>query len=263
MDYTGNKLENLLGSGSYKMYDRLNDFITDNYNVEQLWDKGGKYGEACLRYSRSGKTLCTLYFRKQQLGIWIIFGRDERNRFEEERSRFSSELQEKYDEPEVYHDGKWLTFDVEDDRLFDEIVKLLMIKKSPNRKLTMCGYCCDMCKAFVSNIKKKDERDSLSEYWHRYYDLDIQSQDISCDGCRCKKADAHRIDNACPVRFCVLDKKLNDCSECGKYPCDIFLSRKGLSYDEACEIEELDIESYYNFLGAFDNKSRLDRRQKY
>lgn len=44
-------------------------FLLDRYNIAPGWDKGGTYGKACLRYSRSGKTLCTLYFREKQLGI--------------------------------------------------------------------------------------------------------------------------------------------------------------------------------------------------
>ncbi len=259
MAYTADFLLGLLGADCYKMYERVNNFIMDGYNVNQMWDKGGKYGDICLRYSRSGKTLCTLYFRREQLGIWIILGKEERGKFEEKRNQFSHGLQEIYDMTEVYHDGKWLMFDVEDDYLYNEITSLLMVKKAPNRKFTMCGYCCDMCKAYAANIKKSDERQSLSEYWNKYYNLDISPENISCDGCRCMKADARRIDNACPVRDCVLHKKLNDCSECAKYPCDIFLSRKGLSYEEAYEIEKLDLSSYYDFLGAFDNKSRLDR----
>lgn len=44
------------------------------------------------------------------------------------------------------------------------------------------------------------------------------------------------------------------------YPCKTFMSRKGLSYNEAYEINELDILSYHEYLSAFDNKSRLDRK---
>ena len=127
----------LLGADCYKMYERVNKFIMDNYNVNQMWSKGGKYGDICLRYSRSGKTLCTLYFRQKQLGIWIILGKEERSRFEEMRNQFSHELQEIYDRTEVYHDGKWLMFDVEDDNLYNEIVLLLKVKKSPNKKPAM------------------------------------------------------------------------------------------------------------------------------
>lgn len=29
-------------------------------------------------------------------------------------------------------------------------------------ELTMCGYRCDLCKAFAPNIKKNDEREMVS-----------------------------------------------------------------------------------------------------
>ena len=48
----------------------------------------------------------------------------------------------------------------------------------------MCGYSCDLCKAFVSNIINKDEREILSNMWKKYYDLDIPTEEIYCDGCR-------------------------------------------------------------------------------
>ena len=33
------------------------------------------------------------------------------------------------------HDGKWLGFEVRDDSLIDDIIKLLHIKRKPNRKV--------------------------------------------------------------------------------------------------------------------------------
>lgn len=259
MNPTKNSLLNLLSEKVYTMYERIDTFIIDTYNIDLHWEKGGKYGELCLRYSRSGKTLCTLYFRKEQLGIWIILGKEERKKFDTEREQFSEYVKEKYDVTTVFHDGKWLMFDVYNCDLFNDIAKLISIKKNPNRQLTMCGYCCDMCKAYKANIKKKDEREKLSKFWKTYYELNIPAEAIECDGCRCMKAEAHRIDDNCPVRACVLQKDIINCSECKEYPCSLFLTRKGLSYEEANLIEEIDITNYYNYLMAFDNKSRLDR----
>ena len=259
MEYTKKQLKELTGAEYYGMYERLNEYILDSYNVNQQWDKGGKDWEICLRYGRSGKTLCTVYFRRGRIGVMVIFGKEERKKFEETESRFSETIRNIYYGAKTYHDGKWMMFDVNNAELLDEIKMLLEIKKSPNRILTMCGYCCDMCKAFVGNTRKKDEREILAGYWKRYYGLNIPVENMNCDGCRCKKADAHRVDDACPVRACVQDRKLTDCSECTDYPCEIFLSRKGLSHAEADGIEELDIPSYYEYLGAYDNQSRLDR----
>lgn len=260
MEYTVKQLQNLTGAECYAVYELFNNYILDHYNVDQLWDKGGKYGEVCLRYGRGGKTLCTIYFRQKQLGIWVVLGKEERIKFEEAESRFSEKTRDIYWRTKTYHDGKWLMFDVDNAELFDDIKALLEIKKSPNRNLTMCGYCCDMCKAFVGNIKKKDEREILTGYWNRYYGLNIPVENMNCDGCRCKRSNAHRVDDACPVRACVQSKKLNDCSECENYPCEIWNSRKGLSHAEANTVSELDILSYYEYLGAYDNRSRLERK---
>lgn len=262
MSYTRIQLQTLLGAECYSRYERLNNYISDHYNVDQIWDKGGKDWDTCLRYSRSGKTLCTAFFRQRQFGIMIILGKEERRKFEEMSARFSEEVRTKYASTHTYHDGKWLLFDVENDSLFSDIVMLLSIKRTPGRKLTMCGYCCDICRAFAGNIRKKDERAALSGYWKDYFGLDIPVDEMHCDGCRCKKADAHLLDDSCPVRACVLDKKLNDCSECASYPCDTFLTRKGYSHEEVDAIKELDIFNYYTYLCAFDNQSRLDRKEK-
>lgn len=134
MEYTAEEIKEILGAQCSKMYEQLDSFIMENYNINRVWAKGGKYGKACLRYSKSGKTLCTVYLREKQSGVWIILDKEERNRFEAERDKFSAEVQEKYDATQTFHDGKWLMFDFENDSLFDEIRMLLEIKKKPNKK---------------------------------------------------------------------------------------------------------------------------------
>lgn len=262
MGYTKKQLEELIGTEFYRMYWQFNDYVLDHYNVSQIWDKGGRDWESCVRYSRSGKTLCTAFFRKEKVGVLIIFGKKERERFEETADRFCAAVRENYDSAETYHDGKWMMFDLDAPGMLSELELLLAVKKAPNRKSAMCGYCCDMCKAFAGNVKKNDQRAILSEYWKKYYGLDIPAEKMQCDGCRCKKDDARRIDGACPVRACAMGRKFHDCSECAEYPCENFLSRKGLSLEEADAACGLDLWDYYEYLSAFDNKSRLDRRKR-
>ena len=128
-------------------------------------------------------------------------------------------------------------------------------------ELTMCGYICEQCKAFAPNIQRKDERKELSEIWKKYYDLDIPAEEIYCDGCRCDKPDAKRIDKECPVRYCVLEKSLQHCGECEQYPCETFNLRKGLCLEEAKrqQCENFSIDEYTDYLSAFDNRTRLDK----
>ena len=130
--------------------------------------------------------------------------------------------------------------------------------------ITRCGYCCNLCKAFAPNIKDNDQRQELSKVWKEYYDLDIPTDDIYCDGCRCEKQTSKLIDTSCPVRKCVIDEKLNHCGDCSKYPCSTFNERKGLSASEAEEKlgENYDASKYNEYLLAYDNKSRIDEYKK-
>ena len=253
-----------LGNSAFLLYDEICNYINDNYNMELAWDKGGRYGKYVLRFQKSKKTLCTLYIKENQLGVWIIFGKEEREKFETIRNNLSEAILKRYDETETYHDGKWLALDLYENCYIEDIKHILLIKKKPNRELTMCGYCCELCKAYAPNIKKCDERNELANIWRKYYGLEYSPESIYCDGCRSMKENAKRVDNNCPVRSCVLSKKIHDCAECENYPCDVFMQRKGLPQEDA-ENEQKELfnqREYQDYLLAYDNKSRLDRKRK-
>ena len=96
----------------------------------------------------------------------------------------------------------------------------------------------------------------------KYYDLDIL-QSVYCEGCRSMRKDARRIDNNCPVRACVLRNRIDNCGQCSKYRCDIFMEIKGLSYVEARKEQGqlFDEEEYEEYMLAYVNVSRLDRQR--
>ncbi|MFZ5354847.1 MAG: DUF3795 domain-containing protein [Bacillota bacterium] len=131
-------------------------------------------------------------------------------------------------------------------------------------RITMCGYRCDLCKAFAPNIKKEDQREQLSNIWNKYYELNISPENIYCDGCRCNKENAKRIDMSCPVRKCVIDRNIHSCGDCDDLPCNTFEERKGLSIDEAKEKlgSEFCISEYNDFLLAYDNFTRIEKYRK-
>lgn len=68
------------------------------------------------------------------MGFMVILGKDERLKFETDRDHYSKEVQRIYDETQTYHDGKWLMFEPKDTTLFDDFMRLLRIKRKPNRK---------------------------------------------------------------------------------------------------------------------------------
>ncbi len=58
-----------------------------------------------------GQTLCSLYAKSNCVGFMIIFGKDERTKFEDIRSTLSDDVCRQYDEAKTYRDGKWVMFE--------------------------------------------------------------------------------------------------------------------------------------------------------
>ena len=127
-------LKNLLGQSLFEVWTKLCAAIDGQYDMERLWDKGGKAWTYEYKYRRGGKTLCSLYARENCIGFMIIFGKNEREKFEASRERYSEQIQMIYDAAKTYHDGKWVMFQPVDTVLFDDFVRLLGIKRKPNKK---------------------------------------------------------------------------------------------------------------------------------
>lgn len=102
--------------------------------MDRLWEKGGKAWIYEYKYRRGGKTLCALYAREGCMGFMVILGKDERVKFEEDRESYAIEVQRIYEETQTYHDGKWMMFEPTDTSLFEDFIRLLRIKRKPNRK---------------------------------------------------------------------------------------------------------------------------------
>lgn len=128
------ELKNLLGESLFEVWIKLCAAIDEKYDMDHLWDNGGKAWTYEYKYRRGGKTLCTLYARENCVGFMIIFGKNEREKFEASRERYSEQIQTIYDTAKTYHDGKWVMFQPVDTILFDDFVRLLGIKRKPNKK---------------------------------------------------------------------------------------------------------------------------------
>ena len=130
---TPETLEALTGKELYDLWTSLHQLIEQKYNMEQMWNHGGKKWTYEYKYRRGGKTLCALYAKEQTIGFMVILGKDERTKFESMRELFSNAAQKIYDETTTFHDGKWLMFELKDTSLFNDIERLLSIKRKPNR----------------------------------------------------------------------------------------------------------------------------------
>ena len=123
----------LVGKPLYEIWTQLCALIDEKYNMERLWGSGGKAWTYEYKFRRGGKTLCALYARENCIGFMVILGKEERLKFEKERGAYTEEVQRVYEEAQTYHDGKWMMFEPTDTALFDDFIRLLGIKRRPNR----------------------------------------------------------------------------------------------------------------------------------
>ncbi len=128
------EMTRLIGEPLYDVWRKLDALIKERYDMDCSWNQGGKAWKYEYKYRRGGKTLCALVAKENCVGFMVILGKGERVKFEADRARYTKEVQRVYDEAQTYHDGKWLMFAPKDTTLFDDFIRLLGIKRRPNRK---------------------------------------------------------------------------------------------------------------------------------
>jgi hypothetical protein len=131
---TNQELNEMLGTEKYNVWAGVCNLVENLYEMDILrkntsWNNW-KYEH---KYRRGGKTLCTLYAKENCFSIQIVFGKDERAKFEHEQHTYSDEIQSIYNNSTTYHDGKWMSFEPVNS-LLEDIQKLLCIKRKPNKK---------------------------------------------------------------------------------------------------------------------------------
>ena len=124
--------------------------------------------------------------------------------------------------------------------------------------LTRCGYRCDLCLAYRPNVQRDpSNQQKLSDGWFKYFGFRIEPAQIICDGCM--EDNPRLIDRSCPVRPCVMERKLDNCSQCSLYICEK-LHERVVTYEEVQLRVAIDISSddYSAFIQPYENKRRLE-----
>lgn len=130
---TREEMSELVGKQKIHVWEEMCKMIESSYEMERIWNNGGKAWKYEYKYRRGGKTLCALYAKDNCFGFMVIFGKAEREKFEAEREGYSETVQMLYDDATTYHDGKWIMFELIDTSLFADMEKLLRIKRKPNK----------------------------------------------------------------------------------------------------------------------------------
>ncbi len=128
------ELTALLGEDLYTVWNSLCHAVEERYDMERLWDKGYREWVYEYKYRRGGKTLCTLYAKENAIGFLVIFGKAEREKVEAHKGDYSEEVYRAYEEAKTFHDGKWVMVRPTSIAVLDDLMKLLVLKRRPNRK---------------------------------------------------------------------------------------------------------------------------------
>jgi len=130
------QVKEMLGNAS-PAWEKITGHIRFYYVMDEKWAEGKPthkhYNNLFIR--RGGKAFITLSLREGYFIACVVLGEKEREIFEQQRDGFGDQIRKAYDEAHTYHDGKWLAFDVYDESLIDDIIRLLHIKRKPNRKV--------------------------------------------------------------------------------------------------------------------------------
>lgn len=124
----------LVGRPLFDVWIALCAAIDEKYDMDRLWNSGGRAWTYEYKYRRGGRTLCALYAREKAIGFMVIFGKEEQAAFEAEREQYSQRVQAVYDGAKTYRDGKWVMFEPTDLSMVDDFVRLLALKRKPNKK---------------------------------------------------------------------------------------------------------------------------------
>ncbi len=128
------EIEALIGKNTLGIWESLAESIDRLYEMDKYWNKGFGDWVYEYKYRRGGKTLCTFYAKQDVANLLVILGKMEREKFEQQRGNFSERFLALYDSTKIYYDGKWLWIPIDEKLETEDILRLLKIKRRPNRK---------------------------------------------------------------------------------------------------------------------------------
>jgi hypothetical protein len=121
-----------VGAEAFEHWAELRNWIEAFYPgvFAPEWLYGGKKRGWSLRYKKT-KAFCTLLPQYKLFSAVVVLGRAEREKFEERRYVWRSQVVKLYDEAKTYIDGKWLTVGISSADDLNDVTELLTMKRPP------------------------------------------------------------------------------------------------------------------------------------
>ena len=131
---TESEVKKWIGNESYKYWKQLENLIEKKYTniFSPEWLFGGKKHGWARRYKKS-RSFCTFIPERNQFGLLIVFGAKEREKVKEIFSGISAYTRKLYSKAKTYHDGKWLFLTIKNEKVLEDVIKLLEVKRKPKK----------------------------------------------------------------------------------------------------------------------------------
>jgi len=87
--------------------------------------------------------------------------------------------------------------------------------------IVCCGLDCSQCGAYQATQADDDEkRAAVATDWSERYGVDVQPEQINCDGCLSDGQKFYYCSDMCEIRACCVQKELAHCAACDMYACE-------------------------------------------
>ena len=210
-------------------------FMRGKYNLDEI--PGKYYDIDCLKFRQGKKTILSINIHEYHYDFQIIYGKVERQKFEERITEFPKSIQKLYNDSRVLHDGLWMLIRVDNLKTLEAVKQMILIKKKPNRKpfpketaiFADCGHRCDLCVHYIGAAFDEKFRMEIGNRINRIYSENMEDIKLidtkkefnkkfpSCGGCYKGgiegKYDCHQIK-------CANKNGFDKCINCAKHPCD-------------------------------------------
>jgi len=124
--------------------------------------------------------------------------------------------------------------------------------------ISKCGYRCDSCPAYETNLKSDADKQRISEAWAKYCGFQVPPEVIkSCSGCM-----AGGGDETCTVRSCAIEKNLDNCAHCEQFACDKLKPKINFVQENVKDPENIPKEDYDLFIKPFLGEENLLKIRK-
>lgn len=120
--------------------------------------------------------------------------------------------------------------------------------------IARCGYRCDLCPAYKTNLKSDSDKQLMCDAWAKYFGSEIPPEAItSCEGCLEGGGDP-----GCTVRSCTIEKSLDNCAHCQDFACEKLKDRMNFVQDKLKDGVDVPEDEYERFIKPFLGKDYLE-----